>query len=192
MPLSAPASRAPIHTRRIEGIGYRRDDGLWDIEGTLTDVKTYAFKNDHRGEVKPGEPIHEMWLRLTLDDAMTILAVEATTDHSPFAICPVITPNFQKLVGLKIARGFNGKVFELFGGVDGCTHHVELIGRLATVAFQTIFPYRNRMAEAQGKSPDAAASRKPRLLNTCHAFAETGEIAQRLWPELKTETKTAP
>jgi hypothetical protein len=114
---------------------------------------------------------------------MTIQGVEAATDDSPFAVCPAILPNFQRLNGLKIAKGFNGKVFELFGGVDGCTHHVELIGRLATVAFQTIFPYRNRMAAAQGRNPDQ--TRKPRLLNTCHAFAENGEIAQRLWPELR-------
>jgi len=187
MPLPAAAPREPIHRREIDCRGYRRQDGLWDIEGSLVDTKSYAFKNEHRGEVKPGEPIHQMWLRLTLDDAMTIQAVEAATDHSPFAICPAILPNFQKLVGLKIAKGFNGKVFELFGGVEGCTHHVELIGRLATVAFQTIFPYRNRMAEAEGKRPDA--SRRPRLLNTCHAFAENGEIAKKFWPELSAPGK---
>ena len=188
MPLPAAAPREPIHRREIDCRGYRRQDGLWDIEGCLVDTKSYAFKNEHRGEVKPGEPIHQMWLRLTLDDAMTIQAVEAATDHSPFAICPAILPNFQKLVGLKIAKGFNGKVFELFGGVEGCTHHVELIGRLATVAFQTIFPYRNRMAAADGKNNDA--SRKPRLLNTCHAFAENGEIAKKLWPELSAPSKS--
>lgn len=183
MPLSEAAPREPIHTRRIECRGFRRQDGLWDIEGCLTDAKTYAFKNEHRGEVKAGEPIHEMWLRLTLDDAMTIQAVEAATDHGPFAICPAILPNLQRLKGLRIAKGFTAKVHELLGGVEGCTHHVELIGRLATVAFQTIFPYRNRMAAAAGRSPDA--SRKPRLLNTCHVFAENGEVARRLWPELR-------
>ncbi len=187
MPLSAAVPREPIHTRTIECSGYRRADGMWDIEGRLADVKTYAFKNEHRGEVKAGEPIHQMWMRLTVDDGLTIRAVEAATDHSPFAICPAIVPNFQRLVGLSIAKGFKAKVFELLGGVEGCTHHVELIGRLATVAFQTIFPYRNRMAEREGRNPDA--SRKPRLLNTCHAFAENGEIARKLWPELSTPEK---
>ncbi len=181
MPLSRAVSREPIHRRQIDCSGFRREDGLWDIEGHLVDTKTYAFKNEHRGEVEAGEPIHQMWLRLTVDDEMTIQAVEAATDHSPFAVCPAILPNFQRLKGLKIARGFNGKVAEMLGGVEGCTHHVELIGRLATVAFQTIFPYRNRMAAAEGRNPDA--SRKPRLLNTCHAFAENGEIAKRLWGE---------
>ena len=187
MPLPAATPREPIHTRQIDCHGYRREDGLWDIEGHLTDTKAYSFKNEHRGEVKAGEPIHEMWMRLTLDDTMMIQAVETATDHGPYAICPAILPNFQRLKGLKIAKGFNAKVFELLGGVEGCTHHVELIGRLATVAFQTIFPYRNRMAAAEGRKPDG--SRKPRLLNTCHAFAENGEIARRLWPELSKARK---
>jgi hypothetical protein len=187
MPLPAATPREPIHTRRIECQGYLRQDGLWDIEGRLTDGKSYSFKNEHRGEVKVGDFIHEMWLRLTVDDRLTIVAVEAATDNSPFAVCPAILPDFQKLKGLHIAKGFNAKVFELFGGVRGCTHHVELIGRLATVAFQTIFPYRNRM-NAQAGAP-AQANRRMRLLNTCHAFAETGELAQKIWPELGEKAK---
>ena len=187
MPLPAAGPREPLPRRQLAGSGSRRADGMWDIEGSLIDTKTYGFKNVDRGEVKPGEPIHQMWMRLTVDDSLTIRAVEATTDHSPFAVCPAIVPNFQRLVGLSIAKGFYGKVVELLGGVEGCTHHVELIGRLATVAFQTIFPYRNRMAEREGRKNDA--SRRPRLLNTCHAFAEDGDIARRLWPELDTPHK---
>jgi hypothetical protein len=187
MPLPAATPREPIHTRQIECRGYRREDGLWDIEGHLTDTKTYSFSNEHRGEVKPGEPIHQMWLRLTVDDTLTIQAVEAATDHSPFAVCPAIIPNFQRLKGLNIGKGFINKTRELLGGVEGCTHLVEMIGPVATTAFQTIFPYRNRMAAAAGKNNDS--SRKPRLLNTCHAFAENGEIAQRLWPDLRTGNK---
>ena len=40
MPLSPPVSRSPVHTRRIECRSYRRDDGLFDIEGHLTDRKS--------------------------------------------------------------------------------------------------------------------------------------------------------
>jgi hypothetical protein len=182
MPLSEAAPREPIHTRRIECTGFLRKDGLWDIEGRLTDGKSYAFSNDHRGEIKVGEFIHEMWMRLTMDDTLTIVAVEATTDSSPFAVCPAILPDFQKLKGLRIAKGFNAKVFELFAGVHGCTHHIELIGRLATVAFQTIFPYRNRMS-AKSNDP-VQENRRSRLLNTCHAFDETGDLAKKLWPDV--------
>ncbi len=33
MQLSNASKRKHIHTRRIECLGYERDDGLWDIEG---------------------------------------------------------------------------------------------------------------------------------------------------------------
>lgn len=41
MPLSPPEPREHIHSRDIILRGYRREDGLWDIEAHLTDTKTY-------------------------------------------------------------------------------------------------------------------------------------------------------
>ncbi|MFQ5955759.1 MAG: DUF2889 domain-containing protein, partial [Kiloniellales bacterium] len=79
MPLSPAAAREPMHTRQIECRGYRRQDGLWDIEGHLTDEKSYAFHNQWRGEIASGEPVHDMWLRLTVDDDLLIHEAEATT-----------------------------------------------------------------------------------------------------------------
>ena len=35
MPLPVSVQRQRLHTRRIECHGYRRNDGLWDIEGYL-------------------------------------------------------------------------------------------------------------------------------------------------------------
>jgi len=192
MPLPPPSAREPIHTRRVTCNGYRRADGLWDIEGHLVDTKSYGFSNQDRGEVAPGEPIHEMWLRLTVDDTLTILAVEAVTDHGPFGICPNITPNFQRLVGLQIKSGFTQAVRERVGGVHGCTHLVELTGPVATTAFQTIFPYLSRMrARQEGREdgpPQAEGdkAKRPLLLNTCHAFASDSPVVKRQWPQFYT------
>ena len=105
MSLSPPVPRDPIHARRIDCRGYRRSDGLWDIEGHLTDTKSYGFANSFRGEIAPGEPIHDMWLRLTLDDELTVIRAEAVTAAGPFAICPAITPAFTKLEGLQDRSG---------------------------------------------------------------------------------------
>ena len=134
MPLSPLEDREPIHHRRVDCRGYRRADGLWDIEGHLTDVKSYAFSNKFRGEIQPGEPIHDMWLRLTLDDKLTVIKAEASTEAGPYAPCPAITPAFAKLEGLKIGPGWRRAVNNLLGGVQGCTHLVELLGPLATTA----------------------------------------------------------
>ena len=188
MPLSAAAEREPIHTRNIECRGYRRGDGLWDIEGHLTDVKAYPFTNDYRGTIVPGESLHDMWLRLTVDDKLSITAVEAVTDNGPYHICGNITPNFQRLVGLSIRPGFTRKVKELLGGVHGCTHLVELLGPMATTAFQTIFPILHRERIDRGQTEP---SKRPALLNTCHAYASDSEIVKRHWPEAYTGDKVS-
>lgn len=204
MPLSAPAPRQHLHTRQIECRGYYREDGLWDIEGHITDVKTYSHHNDFRGELAPGDPVHDMWIRLTIDDRMTIHAVEAVTDSSPYRICPDITPNFQKLVGLRLVGGFHRQVREVLGGVHGCVHLVELLGPVATVAFQTLYsdkalelrrardaaagkqrPAEPRPAEARSDGT-ARPKRPPRVIDSCHAWASDGEVVKRSAPDFYT------
>lgn len=179
MPLPQPQPREHIHTRDITCTGYRREDGLWDIEGHLTDTKTYAFSNSERGDVTPGIPIHEMWIRLTMTDTLEIKAVDTATDFSPFAICREVTPNFQRLVGLQIGPGWRKKALAKVGGIEGCTHIVELLGPVATTAFQTIYPIKSREQPETNPSPD----KRPRLLNTCHAFRSDGEKTKELWPK---------
>jgi len=183
MPLSAPAPREHIHTRRIECTGYLRADGLWDIEGTLADTKTYAFENRERGAILPGDPIHGMAIRITVDDGFVIRAVEAVSDKTPFAVCKEVEPNFERLVGVTIGPGFRGEVRKRVGGVEGCTHLVELLGPLATTAFQTIYPYRNRQASRDRPEGTATSTRRPALLDTCHAFRSDGAKVKELWPD---------
>ncbi len=186
MPLSPPAERELVHDRTVVCRGWRRTDGHWDIEGHLVDTKAYGFPNEYKGFIEPGQAIHDMWLRLTIDRDLNIVAVEAVTDSGPFPICPDIAPNFQRLVGLSIGTGWRRAVRERLGGAEGCTHLVELLGPLATTAYQTIFGERAREprhAAARGAGvPPAQAHPKPRLLNSCHAFAESSPVVARIWP----------
>jgi hypothetical protein len=176
MSLSPPASREPIHERRIDCRGYRRADGLWDIEGHLTDTKSYPFANAYRGEIQPGEPIHDMWIRLTLDDDLTVIRAEAATDAGPFAMCGAITPAFRKLEGLRVGPGWRKAVHARLGGAHGCTHLVELLGPMATTAYQTIHVWRAR------HEPTLETDRPPPHLNSCHALARDGEIVREHYP----------
>jgi len=180
MPLSPAAPREALHTRSITCEGHRRADGLWDIEGHLVDTKTYSFLNRWRGSIESGVPVHEMWLRLTLDDNLVVRAVEAVTDHGPFEVCPAITPNFQRLVGLTIGPGWTKAVRTRLGGVEGCTHLVELLGPLATTAYQTIFPWRERQESQR------ASRGRPGHLGTCHALATDGPVVKEVWPQFYT------
>lgn len=177
MGLSSPAPREELHQRRIDCRGYRRADGLWDIEGRLVDTKSYPFENAYRGTIRPGEALHDMSVRLTLDDSLTVVAVEATTDAGPFAACPAITPAFSKLEGLTIGPGWRRAVQSRLGGIQGCTHLVELLGPVATTAYQTIYSWRAR------ENPAVDDDRPPRHLNTCHALRRDGEAVRLHWPK---------
>ena len=138
MPLSTPAERELLHLRDITLRGYRRADGLFDIEARLTDTKTYGFDNIDRGRIEPGEPLHGMVARFTVDEDMRIVAAEAVTDYGPFAICGGGAESFATLAGLTIASGFLKAANQRLAGTIGCTHLRELLQQMATTAFQTM------------------------------------------------------
>jgi hypothetical protein len=201
MPLTQAASRELLHTRDIQISGYRRDDGLYDIEAQLADAKTYGFVNQDRGYVTAGEKLHGMWLRLTLDDTMTIVASEAATDYAPYAMCPGAAPAFASLTGLRIKPGFLREAAQRVGGTAGCTHLRELLQQMATTAYQTISPYRawreaqntGEAAEPGSDKLDARIAQKllssgASIVNSCRAYASDGPIVRRRWPELYTGT----
>ncbi|MBK8174604.1 MAG: DUF2889 domain-containing protein [Rhodospirillales bacterium] len=178
MALSRPARREHIHSRDIRCRGYRREDGLWDIEATLEDTKSYSFANQDRGGIVAGEPIHRMHVRLTLDDALTVIAAEAETEAGPFSLCDAITPVFDRLRGLRIGPGWRKAVVGRMGGVQGCTHLSELLlGPVTTTAMQTIAGARSR------RQQPADDGRPPPILDTCHALARSSDVVRRLWPE---------
>ena len=183
MPLATPAPRRLLHHRNVQCWGYEREDGLWDIEGRITDVKTYPFANEDRGGViQAGEPLHDMWVRLTVDSELLIHGVEARTDSSPFQLCPSITDRYQELIGVRIGPGWLRKLRELFNGVAGCTHMTELLGPIATTVFQTV--YGQHYDREDAKPPAERAS--PPALNNCHAMASDSPVVKQRWPRAYT------
>lgn len=198
MPLSPPAEREALHTRSIEINGYQRADGLYDIEAHLVDTKPFGQTNKDRGFIEPGEPIHDMWLRLTVDGTMLIVKAEAVSDRTPYVMCPHAAPNFSRLEGLRIKAGFLREANHLVGGQVGCTHLRELLQQMATTAFQAINPSKVK-AEMKAKAePEPRGSDKvdaritekmggaPKILNTCLAYSEAGPLVKRRWPHLYT------
>jgi hypothetical protein len=182
MPLPTPVRRQHIHTRQINFCGYEREDGLFDIEGHLVDTKTYAFSNNWRGSIEPGDALHEMWLRLTVNDKFEVVDIEAATDNSPFQMCPDITPAYKALIGATIGPGWRKVIRERVGGIQGCTHLTELLSPLATVAIQTIRPLQNHRRR-KADSDSRHYKGKPFVLNTCHAWAEHSAVVRDNAPD---------
>jgi hypothetical protein len=200
MPLSEPTPRDPMHQRDIQVRGYHRADGLIDIEGHLTDTKPYPLDSDERGVLPPGTPLHGMWMRLTVDTDMKIVAAEACTDFGPYAICPGGAESYSRLVGLTIKAGFLRAANERIGGPAGCTHIREMLQQMATTAFQTMWPVRSRLAAEARRQRHAAGQHTQeeksadsdgaaRLLNSCYAYASDGAVVKQRWPHLYSGTQ---
>ncbi|MHC8509891.1 MAG: DUF2889 domain-containing protein [Rhodospirillales bacterium] len=177
MPLSKPVRRKLMHTRAIRCQGFEREDGLWDIEGHITDNKTYSFESKDREYVSAGDPVHDMWIRFTVDSEMVVVDAEAVTHSSPYAVCPKAAEGYKALIGAKIQAGWRREVVRRTGGVKGCTHINDMImSTMAVTAYQTVIA-------ANGQNPTAQPGQKPPLIDSCHAYRSDGEIAPREYPE---------
>jgi hypothetical protein len=122
-----------------------------------------------------------------------VQSCEASSDFTPYDICPGAAPNFARLAGLKIGPGFNRAVAERVGGTHGCTHLRELLGQMATVVFQTLYPVRRAREKAllAKVAGGEAPAEKPALLGTCIAYAPDSPVSLKRWPHLQAGTKAA-
>ena len=173
MPLSSAAvDRSRLHVRAMTYEGYRRGDDLFDIEGHLTDVKDHDYTL-LTGVRRAGEPVHDMWIRLTIGGDYLIRAIEVRTDEMPYpGACDLITPAYDKLVGASLLHGFRRTLQEAMGGVRGCSHLTELLSHAPTAAIQMFAGLRR---EIEGDE-------RPFQLDRCHALETTTETVRRYYP----------
>jgi hypothetical protein len=185
MPLPPAATRKPVHTRTIDCRGYQREDGLWDIEGHLTDTKAYDWRR-REGMVglAAGEPVHDMWIRLTIDLDMKIHDAVAATEASPYRACGDITPNFAALKGHTIKRGWTKGLQNVVGGANGCAHVWELLGRVAAVAYQST-------GAARHQHRPLKAGQVPYQFMRCHMYTPQSPATLHRWPHLYKGPKPA-
>lgn len=174
MPLATPSvSRERLHRRTITYDGFRRDDGMFDIEAHLVDAKDHDFEL-LTGMRPAREAVHDMWVRVTIDRNYVVHAIEAVTDGMPYpGVCDRIGPAYKQLVGANLRKGFRKHLHDVVGGVQGCTHLTELLAFLPTAAVQT-FAGLSREDEGVGK---------PFQLDHCHALLTTTETVREYYPK---------
>jgi hypothetical protein len=178
---SDATGRRLVHTREIVCNGYARDDGLYDIEAHMVDTKGH-HSNLLFKEVPIGGAIHNMRLTITVDERLVIHAARAQSLDAPTRWCAEVESAYARLAGIEIGSGFMREVKARLGGTRGCTHLSELLGPMATTAFQTIMGLKNDPTRAVGGMVDTngASHHTPRLplLDTCHAWRADGEVVR--------------
>jgi hypothetical protein len=177
-PMDTGIRRDELHFRRIDMRGFRRSDGLFEIEGRVTDRKPYDFVPASGGrQVPANEPIHDMGVRLVFDDQLLVHGVETFTDASPYAHCPEGGRALQSLKGLRMSSGWSKEVRSRLGGAQACTHLMEILIPMATAAFQSL------SAVTKGRPERLDATGRPKKIDSCYAYGAQRELVRVRWPE---------
>jgi hypothetical protein len=163
---------------------------LWEIEARLVDTKPFAQHAPFRGELQPGDPVHDIGVRLAVDDALTIREAETTMRATPFPTCIEVESVLQRLVGERIGPGWRELVRRKIGRLETCTHLSELLGPAVTTLYQTM---------SYGKTPDGRSSLEdqrgagepPFFLGGCHSWRTDGPIVAELFPQFATKDSSA-
>jgi hypothetical protein len=177
MPAAHPSvTRRPLHRRALDVQVFLRDDGLFDVEASLVDTKSHDVPLAGQTR-KAGEPIHEMHLRLTVDQALTVTAASSDTRWMPYVdACGAHGDAYAQLVGLNLMKGFRHAVAERLGGTRGCTHLTELCQVLPTAVIQALAGsvVDTREGDADGNPPFQ--------LDRCHALRRDGATVAKFYP----------
>jgi hypothetical protein len=172
--------RREIHHRQIDLRFFQRSDGLFEVEGRLVDRKTHPFRRVlHEHDTPAGTPLHDIVVRLVVDESLLVHDATAELAASPFEVCRGAANTLAPLKGLRIGAGWNKRVRELLGGAASCTHIMEMLGPMATTAYQGVAPQRLARMTQQGN--DAYKSK----IDSCYAYASHREVVARLWPNLR-------
>ena len=181
MPLPPPeCPRTPMHTRSVRIDVFRRADDAWDLEAELVDVKPHDTSLP--SGVRPaGEPVHLMRLRLTVGLDGDVIDAIAVSDAVPYrGVCEAVAPDYRRLIGLNLFRGFRAGMRERLGGVAGCTHMTELAQVLPTAAVQAMSEEHWRRSEQLER--DSGEPQRPFTIDRCHAWRSDGPVVERYFP----------
>lgn len=179
--LPTPQARKASHTRQVSFQGYQRDDGWWDIEAHLRDTKHAPYEVPGEKAWAAHEPIHDMWIRLTVDAQLVVREVAVAMPSTPHDDCIHTAPPVQQMIGCSLAVGWRKAIEERLGREKGCAHLRELLFNMATAAFQTV----------QGTFAVTDPQVPPPHLGKCLSWGFGTELVKRryptfyMWPDKK-------
>ncbi len=167
-----------LHTRNYEARVYWISQDELMVRGAVSDLKppmTYIEGDPNHLEM------HQMQVELRVSiRGLTITDAKVLFETHPHGGCPMIAADYEKLIGLSIARGFNHKIRDLFGGPRGCTHTNALLQAMAPAVVQSMWSVSTRKQREENRKPgmsdpEERLRRVAANTNTCHIWAEDGD-----------------
>ena len=193
LPPAAP-QRQLKHRRQIDVQVFACGNGLWEVDAVLTDVKT-RIAHMAEGPRPPGTPIHDMLLRLVVNEQLDVVAAGSESRWVPYTgICDKHGDElgdeqgdaYTRLVGLNLLQDFRKQLRRRVGGVLGCTHITELAQVLPTAVVQA---FAGEVIDTRGTADGA---QKPFQIDQCHALRSSGEAVRLHYPRWYRAPVAAP
>jgi hypothetical protein len=160
---------------------FKVDDSRFILRGVVVDEKPPGLYIKEDPEVLW---VHHMVVDLEVAfPSFTIEKVSVTFNEHPHTHCVDIIPDYDRLVGVSIARGYNNKVKELFGGPRGCTHIGALLTAMGPVAIQSGWSMRAGSGNNKSReemTPEERERSYAMNLNTCHMWDENGDMVSSI------------
>jgi hypothetical protein len=115
-----------------------------------------------------------------LHPSLEIIAARSEVRNGPFTeICNMTHPNIERLVGMKVARGFTLEARKAVGGSGGCHRISELLVEIAQAAYQLhfvrLFTSQSREEREREDVPlrrhDFVLNNVPGMRDTCFSYS---------------------
>ena len=165
--MSLPAAdpgRQLKHRRTFDVQIFARGNGLWEVDARITDVKPHDVELGGAPR-RAGDPVHDMRVRLVIDEAMNVLEAGSEMVWMPYpGACDGHGDPYAQLVGLNLRSGFREAVRRRVGGTRGCTHITELTQVLPTAVIQAF------AGDVFNTDDDPRNDIRPFQLDRCHAL----------------------
>jgi hypothetical protein len=140
------------------------------------------------------DEIHDVHAEVEIEHpSLEILAARSEVRNGPFtAVCNMTHPNIERLIGMRVGRGFTLEARKRVGGSGGCHRVSELVVEIAQAAYQLHFvrffasvPKELREREdVPAKRHRAVLEAIPGMNDTCFSYSErnAGLIAEHAAP----------
>lgn len=131
------------------------------------------------------DEVHDVHVEVELlHPSLEIVAARSEVRNGPFtAVCDLTRPNMERLIGMRVGRGFTQAARAAVGGPTGCHRVSELIVEVAQAAYQLHFVrfFGERPAPERLAEDDPPARRRavlaaiPGMRNTCFSYNEAND-----------------
>jgi hypothetical protein len=169
----------PVHKRKLEMRTHALDGDRLIVEGRLKDER---FVSGYHWDGKPRKEgiVHRMAVRLLIGGwPPSIMDAEAEMHDIPHELCPTTLDAVKRIIGLSVTPGFSEEIRKRIGGIEGCTHLMQLITAMGPAVLHGYWTQRSRKKHPLPGSLEELPGLNS-VINSCRLWREDGPFLKMI------------